>query len=129
MNLKELREIISGTELTPFIKEDNFEINYAFCGDLMSDALMVLRTAPIENCEQGVLITGNSTVQGIRTAEMLDLPIVIITRGKMPTQQVIDQAYQSNVIIITTNDVAFTVSGKLYQHGIVGLSNVNANLH
>lgn len=129
MNLKELREIISGTELTPFIKEDNFEINYAFCGDLMSDALMVLRTAPIENCEQGVLITGNSTVQGIRTAEMLDLPIVIITRGKTPTQQVIDQAYQSNVIIITTNDVAFTVSGKLYQHGIVGLSNVNANLH
>lgn len=128
MTLKELREIVCGNEVTPFIKEDNFEINYAFCGDLMSDALMVLRTAPIENCERGVLITGNSTVQGIRTAEMLDLPIVIITRGKTPTQQVIDQAYQSNVIIIITNDVAFTVSGKLYQHGIIGLSNVNANI-
>lgn len=128
MTLKELREIVCGNEVTPFIKEDNFEIKYAFCGDLMSDALMVLRTAPIENCEKGVLITGNSTVQGIRTAEMLDLPIVIITRGKTPTQQVIDQAYQSNVIIITTNDVAFTVSGKLYQHGIIGLSNVNANI-
>lgn len=129
MTLRELRKIISGTEITPFIKEDDFEINYAFCGDLMSDALMVLRTAPIENCEQGVLITGNSTMQGIRTAEMLDLPVIIITRGKTPTQQVIDQAYQSNVILITTNDVAFTVSGKLYQNGIVGLSNVNANLH
>lgn len=129
MTLKELRTVINGKELTPFIHEDDFEVTHAFSGDLMSDALMVLRTAPDGLCEKGILITGNSTMQGVRTAEMLDFPVIVITRGKTPTQQVIDQAFASNITIICSDDVTFTVSGKLYNSGIIGLSNVNVDIH
>lgn len=129
MTLRELRNVINAEELTPFIHEDDFEITHAFSGDLMSDALMVLRTAPDGLCEKGILITGNATMQGVRTAEMLDFPIIVITRKKIPTQQVIDQAFESNITILSCDDVTFTVSGKLYCNGIIGLSNVNADFH
>ena len=129
MTLKELRETVNGVELTPFIREDNFEVLNAFSGDLMSDALMILRKAPLDFCEKGVLITGNATMQGVRTAEMLDFPVILLTRGKRPTQQVIDQAFESNIVIISCKHVTFTSSGKLYEKGLRGLTDVDVDLH
>lgn len=124
MNVEKIVKVINGKELTPKIKPEDFEIKYAFSGDLMSDALMVLREAPEGFCEAGMLITGNVTMQSIRTAEMLDFAAILITRGKVPSVQVLEQAHESGIIVLGTNDVSFTVCGKLYEAGIKGLSDL-----
>lgn len=124
MIVREIVEVIRGKELTPPIQSADFQLKYAFSGDLMSDALMVLREAPEGFCEAGILITGNVTMQSIRTAEMLDFAAIIITRGKIPSPQVLEQAYNSGIIVLGTNDVSFTVCGKLYHAGIKGLSDL-----
>lgn len=123
MKINELIDVLQAKVLTPNINND-IDIKYAFSGDLMSDALMMLRTAPEDFCEQGVLITGNATMQSVRTAEILDFKMIILTRGKIATEQVIEQAYTSEISILTTENVSFTTNGKLYSHGIKGISDL-----
>ncbi|MCK7487882.1 MAG: hypothetical protein MZU97_22135 [Bacillus subtilis] len=78
----------------------NVTSNYAFCADLMSDALMIMSTVKDTGMlEKGVLITGLATNQSIRTAEMLDVEIVLLVRGKVPADQVVELASESNVLL------------------------------
>ena len=120
MKVKEIVATIDGKQLTPPIKPEDFELTYAFSGDLMSDALMLLREAPEGFCEAGILVTGNATMQSVRTAEMLDFSAILITRGKIPTEQVLKQAYESNIIVLGTTHLSFTICGRLYECGIRG---------
>ena len=120
MTISEIVKVVKGKELTPPIKDDKFEFKYAFSGDLMSDALMVLREAEEEFCESALLITGNITMQSVRTAEMLDFAGILITRGKVPSEQVLKQAYESGIVIIGTNYLSFATCGLLHENGIRG---------
>lgn len=122
MTIKEIVKLINGKELTKPLRDDNFQLLYAFSGDLMSDALMLLREADEGFCESGILITGNVTMQSVRTAEMLDFAAILITRGKVPSPQVLEQAYESNIVILGTNDLSFSTCGKLYSCGIKGFT-------
>ena len=63
-------------------------------------------------------------MQSIRTAEMLDFAAILITRGKIPSPQVLEQAYASGIIVLGTNDVSFSTCGKLHHAGIKGLSDL-----
>jgi len=106
---------------TPFNTEK--EIRYAFCSDLMSDALMIMSTVRESGIlEDSVLITGLATNQSIRTAEMLDVQIVCLVRGKIPAQQVIDLADESGITLLGTELTMFNLSGRLYQEGVVGIA-------
>lgn len=99
------------------------EIRYAFCSDLMSDALMIMSTVRESGIlEDSVLITGLATNQSIRTAEMLDVEVVCLVRGKIPAKQVVDLADESGIILIGTELTMFNLSGRLYQEGIVGIA-------
>lgn len=99
------------------------EIRYAFCSDLMSDALMIMSTVRESGVlEDSVLITGLATNQSIRTAEMLDVDVVCLVRGKIPAKQVVDLADESGIILIGTELTMFNLSGRLYQEGIVGIA-------
>jgi len=124
MKTSEMVTLLQATVFTTNHYDETLEIKYAFSGDLMSDALMVLRNAPSEFFESGVLITGNVTMQSVRTAEMLDFPIIILTRDKIPSKPVIKQAEESKVMLIGTRDVMFSTSGKLYEKNIRGFSDL-----
>lgn len=124
MKVKEIAELLNATIFTTNCYNDEHEIKYAFSGDLMSDALMVLRNAPSEFFLNGVLITGNVTIQSVRTAEILDFPLIIMTRDKIPTSQVIAQAEKSNIMLLGTRNVMFSVSGKLYQNNVLGYTDI-----
>lgn len=124
MKLKELLELLDGKVLSDAEIDLEKEYQFAFGSDLMSDALMLLRTAPDIFFEKGVLLTGLVTAQSIRTAEMLDFSVVILVRGKTPNQNVIDGAKESNILIIGTKDSMFTASGKMYAAGFRGVSEV-----
>jgi hypothetical protein len=107
---------------TPSILKDK-EVNYGFCSDLMSDALMILNSVKNPKIlENSILITGLSTNQSIRTAEMLDVDVVILVRGKIPSLKVVDLAIESHVILLSTEHTMFNLSGSLYQDGIKGIT-------
>jgi len=98
------------------------EINYAFCADLMSDALMVLNSVKDDRIlKESILITGLTTNQSIRTAEMLDMEVVLLVRGKIPSLKVIELAKELNIILLSTDYTMFNTSGIMYQDGIKGI--------
>ena len=122
MKLKDVVKILDATIFT----EDNYngekDIDFAFGSDMMSDALMLLRTAPDEFFERGILLTGLVTRQSVRTAEMLDFGVVLLVRGKKPNDNVYDAAREAGVTLLGTTASMFSASGKLYAQGVRGVS-------
>ncbi len=83
------------------------------CGsDMMSDVLAYVKN-------QAVLLTGLVNPQVIRTAEMMDMRCIVFVRNKRPTQEMIDLATESSIIILATKKRMFEACGKLYAGGLV----------
>ncbi len=84
------------------------------CGsDLMSDVLAFVK----EKC---VLITGLTNVHVMRTAEMLDIHCVIFARGKIPSEEILEEAQEIGIAVLATEHTNYTTCGLLYQAGIKG---------
>jgi hypothetical protein len=123
MKLSEIVKAYNCTVYTNDIYEPEKEIIFGFCSDLMSDALMIMNTVKDEYIlKNAALITGLTTNQSIRTAEMLDISVVILVRGKIPANQVIEVANESGIILIGTDLTMFNLSGALYSEGIKGIT-------
>ncbi|MFA6800954.1 MAG: hypothetical protein WCR19_02455 [Acholeplasmataceae bacterium] len=107
----------------PHSIKENIEIQYGFCSDLMSDALIIMNSVKDDDIlDHTILITGLVTQQSIRTAEMLDVNVVLIVRGKTPSSKVIDLANELNIILLKTDYTMFNTSGMMYKDGIKGIS-------
>jgi hypothetical protein len=123
MKLKTIVELFGCHVYTPELYEPERDVEFAFCADLMSDALMIMSTVKDTGMlEKGVLVTGLATNQSIRTAEMLDVEIVLLVRGKVPANQVIELASESNVLLLGSKMTMFNASGIMYSHGVRGIT-------
>lgn len=123
MKLKTIVELFGCHIYTPELFEPERDVEFAFCADLMSDALMIMSTVKDTGMlEKGVLVTGLATNQSIRTAEMLDVEIVLLVRGKVPADQVIELANESNVLLLGSKTTMFNASGVMYSHGVRGIT-------
>ena len=87
---------------------------YAFGSDLMSDVLTLEDETPM-------LITGLANTQSIRTAEMADIEIVLIARGKEVTKEMIDLANENDIVLLSSPFSLYKVCGILYQNGLKAL--------
>jgi len=109
-----LTEIIDLTNAT--VVAGNTEIDHnlqkAFSSDLMSDVLTL-------DTEHILLITGLSNVQLIRTAEMADIEVVLLARNKRATQDMIDLANETGLVLLETPYSIYRSSGILYENGLV----------
>jgi predicted transcriptional regulator len=83
--------------------------------DLMSDVLAFIKPGAL-------LLTGLSTTQAIRTAEISEAKVVCLVRGKQPTKDAISLARELDIILLTTPLLLFEACGKLYINGLVGCS-------
>jgi len=110
MKAREILEILNAELLTG---EENLDMEFnAACGsDLMSDVMAYVK-------ENVVLLTGLVNPQVIRTAEMMDIKLVVFIRGKRPEEKIIQMAKEKGIAIMTTNDPMFIACGKLYSAGI-----------
>ena len=82
------------------------------CGsDLMSDVMAFVK-------ERVLLLTGLVNPQVIRTAELLDIHAIIFVRGKSPSNDMIDMAKESDIILAGTKLPMFVACGKLYEAGL-----------
>ncbi|MDD2299573.1 MAG: transcriptional regulator [Fermentimonas sp.] len=109
MKLQTICDIVKGTIINEF--HDSSDYTKAFASDLMSDVLRF-------SMENAVLITGLSTIQTIRTAEITNISCLIIARDKKVSGDMINLAVNSRISIISTQASVFEISGLLYENGL-----------
>lgn len=119
MKLKKLQDLLEATVFTNNIKE--LDIEYIFSCDLMSDVLMITREAKDIDKKKTMLTTGLATNQSVRTAEMLDVDVICLVRGKNPSDKMISLANETNIIIIGTKLSTFKSNGLLFKAGLNGV--------
>ena len=87
---------------------------YSACGcDLMSDVLAYVK-------DQAVLLTGLVNPQVSRTAVMMDMVCVVFVRSKVPTEEMLELARESGIVIMATDKRLYEACGLLYSSGLVG---------
>lgn len=116
MKAREIARLIDGEVLSGEHLLDGVDIKRGFSADLMSDVLALVE------CENKdvILITGITNPQIVRTAEMLDIPMIVVARGKLVPEDTIKLAKEKNVILVRTRNIVFVTSGILFQNGIKG---------
>lgn len=112
MKIADIIELVEGRVANKDVCLENIgEIKHAFASDLMSDVLRL-------KCENTLLITGLCNVQTVRTAEMSDIRVIIIARGKKVDANMLELANGDDICIIETDFSVYKVCGLLYQKGI-----------
>ena len=94
----------------------NKDYSMAFASDLMSDALAMIQNYP----ESTILITGLCNSQVLRTAEMLDITCIVFSRGKLPSEEMLEMAEEIGITVISSPLTTYTACGELYVHGLPG---------
>lgn len=110
LTLGEIKEILNATVLTPDACMDD-PIDGAFASDLMSDVLAFVT-------DNAMLITGLINPHVIRTAEMLDVPCIVFSRGKLPSEEMLEMAGDVGITVLATAMTSYQASGELYAHGL-----------
>ncbi|MBR5472419.1 MAG: hypothetical protein IKU82_00365 [Clostridia bacterium] len=112
MKISEMQQLLEARVLCC---EENVERDVcSACGcDLMSDVLAFVK-------DQAVLLTGLVNPQVIRTAEMMDMVCVVFVRSKVPTQEMIDLARESGIVLMVSDKRLYEACGLLYTNGLVG---------
>lgn len=117
MTVLQLKEILSAELLCGGDHLDR-EVQTACGSDMMSDVLAFVK-------EQAVLLTGLVNPQVVRTAEMMDMKVIVFVRGKVPSDAILDLARELDIVVLKTELEMFTSCGKLYQAGLRGGKAVN----
>ena len=87
---------------------------YSACGcDLMSDVLAYVK-------DQAVLLTGLVNPQVIRTAVMMDMNCIVFVRSKSPSEEMLELAKESGIVVMATDKRLYEACGLLYTNGLVG---------
>jgi len=114
MTLREAKKILNCTVVVG--DEDlDMEVDMACGADLMSDVLTFTKSGAL-------LLTGLTNAQSVRAAEVADIKAVIYVRGKMPDNEAIRIARESKIPLLSTKLYMFESCGKLYKHGLIGIS-------
>ncbi len=113
MTIRDMVDILHARVLNGEDKLDT-PVSTACCSDLMSDVLAFVN-------EKTVLITGLTNPHVIRTSEMLDLKCLIFSRGKVPTADIVEQAEELGLVVLSTKETAFVTCGLLYTAGLRGV--------
>ena len=117
MTIKDIIELLEAENLTPELDTDK-ELHSACGSDMMSDVLAYVK-------DQAVLMTGLVNAQVIRTAEMMDMHCIVFVRSKKPSQDMLDLAAESGMVILTTPKRMYEACGILYSNGLKGNGELN----
>jgi len=102
-------EVIVGNNL------DRIEVSTGCGADLMSDVLAFAKTGAL-------LLTGLTTTQVVRTAEMAEIVGICFVRGKRPPEETVRLAAASGLPLLATPLVMFESCGRLHHRGLKGCS-------
>jgi predicted transcriptional regulator len=108
-----LSDVLTITQAQPLSTDPDLdrEMSRGFASDLMSDVLHY-------NVTHGLLITGLTNPQIIRTAEVADMAAILMVRGKVPMPETVQLAQKVGIPILGTNLIMFEACGRLYAAGL-----------
>ena len=112
MTIHDVMNIVQGKVL---YGEDklNDPVDTACGSDLMSDVLAFVK-------DKTVLITGLINTHVVRTAEMLDITCIVFSRGKQPSEEILEMAEEAGIAVLSTKMTTYTACGELYMRGLPG---------
>ncbi len=105
-----LKEIIEKLQLKVLTGQDKLyvEVTGGYTSDLLSDV--------IANSKQGNLwITLQIHQNIIAVAKLKDLAGIIIVNNREPDEETLQKAKEENVPLFSSEEMAFEISGKLYE--------------
>jgi len=110
-----IEEIVKILDAKVFVGEEHLglDVNSACGADLMSDVMAFVK-------DRVVLLTGLVNPQALRTADLLDIKVVVFVRGKKPTPDLVEMAKEMGMTLITTKYSMFLSCGRLYEAGLRG---------
>jgi len=113
MTLMDVKNILKAEV---FFGEDNLTmgVTAGTGSDLMSDMLRVPKTGV-------VLLSGLNTVQLVRTSVIAGVAAVVVVRGKRPTPDMIAQAEEHGLPLLSTPFTMFSACGRLFSRGLRGV--------
>jgi len=117
MTTKEIAEALGLENLTPGIAQDDADIEQAYASDLLSD---VLANAPTG----GMLVTLQVHLNVIAVASHTGLKAVVFACDRRPDDEVVARAVEEEIALFVTPADTFTLSGRLYELGIKGTSDI-----
>ena len=112
MTIRDIKDILHAEVLTGEELLDT-EVEAAFGADLMSDVLAFVT-------QKTVLITGLINLHVIRTSEMLDIRCIVFSRGKRPAEDMLEEAEDAGIAVLSTTMTTYTCCGELYMRGLPG---------
>jgi predicted transcriptional regulator len=115
MKLREIINLLQAQVLVCDGLVDEIEVDRCFSADLMSDVLG--RTHA-----NGILITGLTNPQAVRTADIADIRAVCVVRGKQPEADTVALAKQKDIPLFVTKLTMFEACGILYMNGLRGVA-------
>jgi predicted transcriptional regulator len=104
VEILDARVIIGGESL-------DIEVGSACGADLMSDVMAFVK-------DRVVLLTGLVNPQAIRTADLLDIRVVVFVRGKTPSDDMVEMAKENGMVLLSTKYSMFLACGRLYEAGL-----------
>jgi len=118
----QLKEIVARLEAKIITRnyDGDREISSGGAADLMSDVLAF-------NIEgNSILLSGLTTPQVLRTAEVAGICAVVFVRGKKPSQQVVDLAEELSIPLILCEHSMYKSCGILFGAGLAdnGISGI-----
>jgi predicted transcriptional regulator len=114
MKLREIIKLLHADVLVGDGLADEIEVDRCFSADLMSDVLG-------RSYANGILITGLTNPQAIRTADIADIQAVCVVRGKQPESDTVALAKQKDIPLFVTKLTMFEACGILYMNGLKGV--------
>ena len=108
MTIREIMELLDAKVLAC---EDSLDHEVHSACDMMSDVLAYVK-------DQAVLLTGLVNSQVVRTAEMMDMRCIVFVRNKQPSDEMIELADDSGIVVLATSKRMYEACGKLYSHGL-----------
>ncbi len=112
MTIRDVQEVLQAELLTGEKYLDR-PVETACGSDLMSDVLAFVK-------EKTVLITGLINPHVVRTSEMLDIACIVFSRGKRPGEDILAEADEAGIAVLSTRMTTYTACGELYLRGLPG---------
>ena len=110
MKISEIVEL-TGARVVSGESKLNREVDCAFSSDLLSDVLRLDRAKLL-------FITGMANLQTIRTAEIAEIPCILLVRKKKFTEEMKTLAKEHDVILLESDISMFHASGKIFVAGL-----------
>jgi predicted transcriptional regulator len=115
MNLREIITLLHADVLVGNGLVDAINVDHCFSADLMSDVLG-------RSHANGILVTGLTNPQAVRTADIADIKAVCVVRGKQPDADTVTLAQQKEIPLFITKLTMFEACGILYANGLRGVT-------